>query len=162
MIATGSRSSESKMAKGLKPHPQSELCDLSGIRVLLADPDEHTLELYERHLTECRAAVARATGGVDCITQLQAFLPHVLVLEPELPWGGGSGVISWMLEDSDLPTTPVIVVTAGRDLEQLRQILQYPLYDLVVKPLPERQLAKKIRWVADTAPALGEIGWPRK
>jgi DNA-binding response OmpR family regulator len=161
MIAAQSSFSESRMAQRLQ-HPQLEQCDLSGVRVLLADPDEQALECYERYLAECGAAVARATGGVDCITQLQSFRPHVLVLEPELPWGSGSGVISWMLEDSELPTTPVIVVTAGRDLEQLRQILQFPLYDLVVKPLPERQLAKKIRWVADTAPTLGDIGWPRK
>lgn len=150
------------MAEGIQSLPQLERCDLSGVRVLLVDPDEATLEGYERYLAECGAAVARATGGVECVALLRDFRPHVLVLEPELPWGSGSGVLSWMLEDSELPTTPVIVLTTGRDLDQLRQIIKFPLYDLVVKPLSDRQLAKKVRWVADTSSNLGNVGWPRK
>jgi response regulator of citrate/malate metabolism len=55
----------------------------------------------------------------------------------------------------------VIAVTAARDLEQLRRMLKFPLYDLVVKPLGARQLAAKVRWVVDFAPKLGNVGWPR-
>lgn len=149
------------MAEGTESRADRELDDLTKVRVLLADPDENLLDYYERFLVECGASVAKASSGLECITQLQAFLPHVIVMEPELPWGGGTGVIARMLEDVQLPSAPVIVVTAARDLDQLRQILKFPLYDLVVKPLPARQLANKIRWVVDYAPKLGNFGWPQ-
>jgi CheY-like chemotaxis protein len=134
---------------------------LTAVRVLLADADESLREFYSRCLEARGAVVKTATNGVECIDQLRAFRPHVIVLEPEIPWGGGAGVIDWMLSDPDLPTTPVIAVTAARDLEQLRRMLKFPLYDLVVKPLGARQLATKVRWVVDFAPKLGNVGWPR-
>jgi CheY-like chemotaxis protein len=127
----------------------------------LADPDEITRDDFRCFLARLGAEVAEACGGVECIGQLRAFQPHVLVLEPELPWGGGAAVMEWMLSDAAIPTAPVIAVTAGRDLDQLRRMLRFPLYDLAVKPLPPRQLANKIRWVVDTAPTLGSVGWPR-
>jgi two-component system chemotaxis response regulator CheB len=141
--------------------PQRRADDLTAVRVLLAEPHESLRDDYAGFLRGCGATVACAGNGVECIEQLRLIQPHVLVLEPEIPWGGGAGVIDWMLSDPALPTTPVIALTAARDLDQLRRILKFPLYDLVVKPLAPKQLATKIRWVVDFAPQLGSIGWPR-
>ncbi len=141
-------------------HATAEFSDLKGIRVLLADGDEELLNDYQRFLLENGAVVARATGGVDCLDQLRVFRPTLLVLEPELPWGGGAAVLSRMHEDPNLPKVPVIVVTAGRDLFQLREILRFPLYDLVVKPISPRQLASKIRWIATLTSHAGHVAWP--
>ncbi len=134
---------------------------LTDVRVLLAEPDETQHGVFVKYLTRCGAAVALATSGVECIEQLRAFQPHVLVMEPELPWGGGVGVLDWMLSDPVIPTTPVIALTAARDLDLLRHLLGFPLHDLVVKPITPRQLLTKIRWVVDFAPSLDKNGWPR-
>lgn len=144
----------------VKSHPV-DLEDLTEVRVLLADPDDALRDDYTKYLAARGAMVSTAACGLECIEQLRASQPHVLVLEPEMLWGGGAGVIEWMLADANLPTTPVIALTAARDLDQLRRILKFPLYELVVKPLDPRQLATKIRWVVDFAPSLGKVGWPR-
>jgi CheY-like chemotaxis protein len=135
--------------------------DLRDVRVLLVDPDEALRADYYQFLAKAGAAVAEACNGLECVERLRCFEPHVMVLEPEMPWGSGAGVLDWMFASDGLPTTPVIVHTAARDLEQLRRILRFPLYDLAVKPLTPRQLANKVRWVVDFAPRLGKVGWPR-
>jgi CheY-like chemotaxis protein len=155
------RISQSEITATAEEHPNAAPDDLCSVRVLLADGDESLREFYSRCLEARGAVVATVTNGVECIEQLRAFHPHVLVLEPEILWGGGAGVIEWMLSDPDLPITPVIALTAARDLDQLRRMLKFPLYDLVVKPLGARQLATKVRWVVDYAPKLGNVGWPR-
>jgi CheY-like chemotaxis protein len=127
----------------------------------LAEPSEFLREDDARHLADCGANVAVASNGIECVEQLRAFHPQVLVIEPELPWGGGAGVMEWMFSDPQAPTTPLIALTSAGDLDQLRRILKFPLYDLVVKPLSPRQLAAKIRWVVDTTPTIGSVGWPR-
>jgi DNA-binding response OmpR family regulator len=154
-------SSERDIPVGQEQAGDGRLADLTAVRVLLAEPDQALREDYAQYLTAHGAVIAVAAGGVECIEQLRAFQPHVLVLEPELQWGGGAGVIEWMLSDPEVPTTPVIAVTQGRDLDLLRRILKFPLYDLVMKPLAPRHLAEKIRWVVDFVPTLGKVGWPR-
>lgn len=135
--------------------------DLASVRILVADPNEILVEDYQRHLEACGAVVATAKDGLECVELLRDFRPDVLVLEPELLWGGGPGVLERMLSEPDVPIAPVVVVTSARDLEQLREIIKFPLYDLAVKPLTPEQLATKIRWVVDNALKLGKVGWPR-
>jgi CheY-like chemotaxis protein len=155
------RVSLSEITTAAEADPPAPPDSLSNVRVLLADGDEALREFYSRCLAARGAEVSAAANGLECIEQLRTFQPHVLILEPEILWGGGAGVIEWMLSDPEVPTTPVIAVTSARDLDQLRRILRFPLYDLVVKPLGARQLATKVRWVVDFAPRLGNVGWPR-
>src|SRR5262245_54616471 len=78
------------------------------VRVRVADPDP-------RYLTHCKAAFHRAGfeaetagDGLDCVEKLRDSAPDALVLEPDLLWGGGEGVLAAMYEDESVPFIPVI------------------------------------------------------
>jgi DNA-binding response OmpR family regulator len=113
------------------------------VRVLIAEPDRSLLVNYEEFLTHEGFEVAQATNGLECIARLREFGPDVLVLEPDLPWGWGDGVLAVMGEQKDVPWVPVIIVTAGR--YPLADDAAFPIRDVCAKPFPAPKLAERIR-----------------
>src|SRR5205823_2779004 len=63
-------------------------------RVLIADSDRGLARLCRRALEGSGSAVETAADGLECLSRLRAFRPNLLVLEPELPWGSGEGVLA--------------------------------------------------------------------
>ena len=64
------------------------------IRVLLADPDRSLTAVYRKPLSREGFEVVAAFSGLECVARLREQVPDVLVLEPQLPWGGGEGILS--------------------------------------------------------------------
>jgi len=126
-------------------------------RVLIADPDMQLRQRYSEFLTQDGFQVATAASGLECADQLRQFRPDVLVLEPAIPWGQGDGILALMHEETDLPLASIIVLTAGRDVDALLRVLEFPIDDLAHKPLEPSQLARKIHWLLNTKPSAGEL-----
>ena len=68
------------------------------IRVLMADPDESLQPVYREPLLQEGFELVTAVSGLECVARLRERVPDVLVLEPQLPWGGGDGVLAIMGE----------------------------------------------------------------
>jgi DNA-binding response OmpR family regulator len=113
-------------------------------RVLIADPDESLLAAYREILRE-DFEVITAPSGVECIARLRDCTPDVLVLEPQLPRGGGEGVLAMMHDAPNLATVPVMILTSCRDRHVLESVAPYRISDYHVKPLAPRELAARIR-----------------
>jgi hypothetical protein len=64
----------------------------------------------------------------------------LLVLEPELPWGQGEGVLALMEEEPDVPNVPVLILSAH--LERARKCAGRAYCE---KPLAPSDLAEHIR-----------------
>jgi sigma-B regulation protein RsbU (phosphoserine phosphatase) len=120
---------------------------MTPIRVLIADHDELLLENYTAFFREISWETAVATSGLQCVEQLRTFRPDVLVLEPELPWGGGAGVLAEMHGVSGVPLAPVMILTAGRDKDELTRVFEYQVDEFQLKPLNADELARKISWL---------------
>ncbi len=117
-------------------------------RVLLADPDRHLLTAYKGCLSSDGFDVATARDGLECIDTLRRFLPEVLVLEPEILWGGGDGVVAMVHEAPETPKVPVILLlTYGSSFTVLYNIARFPISDYQVKPMDGWRLAQWIRSV---------------
>ena len=78
------------------------------VRVLLTDPDEFSATTYADCLRQRGAIVTTASTGLECLERLRDFVPDVLVLDPELLWGGGDGVLAVIHEQPEL--RPAFVV----------------------------------------------------
>jgi DNA-binding response OmpR family regulator len=133
---------------------------LRGLHILLADADALLTAVYRRALLRQGAQVAVVANGLDCMDQIARSTPDLLVLEPELPLGGGAGLLAWLYAERRLALTRVIAVTAARDARQLCRILKFPLYDLVVKPLMPGELTEKVVAATQRPPGLGAYAWP--
>jgi len=117
------------------------------LRVLLADPDPTLLASYQTRLSQDGFEVSTATNGVDCLEGLHTFRPDVIVLEPEMPWGGR--VLSVMHEVFDLPPVPVFIITSQESALRLN-LRQFPLVTHVqAKPVRADELVRMIRHIAD-------------
>jgi DNA-binding response OmpR family regulator len=67
------------------------------------------------------------------------------VLEPQLPWGGGEGVLAIMGELPRLASVPVMVLTSCRDARLLEAVARFPVSDYQLKPLAPDRLAGRLR-----------------
>ena len=115
------------------------------IRVLMADPDESLQPLYRERLMQEGFELVAASSGLECVGRLCERVPDVLVLEPQLPWGGGEGVLAMMGEVPQLATVPVMVLTSCRDSRILETVARFPVSDYQLKPLAAERLVGRIR-----------------
>ncbi len=90
-----------------------------------------------------------ALSGLECVSRLHERVPDVLVLEPQLPWGGGEGVLAMMGEVPDLAIVPVMVLTSCRDSHVLDRVARFSINDYHVKPLAPDRLAGRLRTLLD-------------
>jgi DNA-binding response OmpR family regulator len=111
----------------------------------MADPDESIHPVYRGPLAQEGFEVAPALSGLECVARLRECVPDVLVLDPELPWGGGEGVLAIMGEVPQLAAVPVMVLTSCRDFRLLEAVARFPVCDYQLKPLAPDQLAKRLR-----------------
>jgi CheY-like chemotaxis protein len=119
------------------------------IRVLMADPDEFLQIVYREPLTWEGFEVTTAFSGLECVARLRKRIPDVLVLEPQLPWGGGEGVLAMMGEVPNLAILPVMILTSCRDPYVLDRVARFPISDYQVKPLAPDRLAERLHTLLD-------------
>ena len=112
--------------------------------VLIANRDRFLLESYSRHLRERGAIVSTATTGLECVQLLRELVPDVLVLEPNLLWGGGDGVLALIAEESHLRPAVVIVLAQGGDRGLLYRLSSFRVDDYQTKALTASGLAQRI------------------
>lgn len=115
------------------------------IRVLLADPDESLRLAYRGPLFEEGFELVAATGGVECMERMVKHVPDVLVIEPQLPWGGGAGVLAMMGVNPALAAVPVMILTSCRDAHLMQAVSRFPVSDYQLKPLAAERLAARLR-----------------
>ncbi len=114
------------------------------MRVLIADSDQSLLAKYQEHSSD-DVEVLTALSGLECVDQLRQQAPDVLVLEPQLPWGGGDGVLAMMHDHLNLANVPVLLLTSCCDPSVLKAVARFPISDFHPKPLSPEQLVGRIR-----------------
>jgi DNA-binding response OmpR family regulator len=111
----------------------------------MADPDESLHPVYRGPLFEEGFELVTAVSGLQCVARLRERAPDVLVLEPQLPWGGGEGVLAMMGEIPALASVPVMVLTSCRDPRLMEAVSRFPVSDYQLKPLAADRLAVRLR-----------------
>lgn len=76
-------------------------------------------------------------------------MPDVLVIEPELPWGGGNGVLEVVHEELEFHDVPVFAISAERSRTAMYQISRFRISDFAIQPVGARQLADRVGRLAD-------------
>lgn len=80
-------------------------------KVLVTEPDNNLARDYCHALRAYGFEVEAAESGLDCLEQLRAFRPDVLLLEPDLLWGDGQAVLSIIADDPDLCRIVVVLLS---------------------------------------------------
>lgn len=115
------------------------------LTLLIADADAELCELYEMFLTKNGYDVETASDGLDCLRKLRLKMPAALVLDLELRWGGGDGVLDWVRQERSTHGIPVILTaTAGRAAD-FAEFVGSPVVDCLHKPFAPTVLLESVR-----------------
>ena len=114
---------------------------LQGVRVLVVDDDEDTVELFATALAACGAEVVTATSAPAAMRLLAERAPEVVVTDIAMPEADGYWLVSAIrqLVDERVRSVPVVAVTAfGREHSRDR-VREAGFFDRLDKPVdPER------------------------
>lgn len=102
--------------------------------VLFADADRELCDIYGELLEPYDYRVEMAGNGVECMTKLRQLRPDLLVLDLDLPWGGGDGVLAVMRKDPRLALIPVVLTATGASQALDRLLATRLVVQLLTKP----------------------------
>ncbi len=81
---------------------------------LFADADPQYRETYDWLLRSYGFEVTVAGTGLECLERLYHRVPDLLVLDMEMPWGGGEGVL-WAIRGEPWLLPGRVVLTRSRE-----------------------------------------------
>lgn len=122
------------------------------LRVLIADHDSTFVDLVAAHSAWKRITLSTAATGLECLDKLRSAAPDVLVLDPNLLWGNGAGVLAAMAEDPALASIPVIIVCNPEDNGSISKVEAPQVREYMTKPVSPLTLLRAIRGAAAPAP----------
>ena len=114
------------------------------VRILLAGSTNYRWRSYLTRLDDAGFSVRLTYSGVDCVTALREFRPDVLVLEANIPWGGGDGVLAVHDEEPELKNNLVVILTSRCESGLLYRLSDYPIDDLVGLPISAAGLQRRL------------------
>lgn len=116
--------------------------------VLIADQDVELATLYGRFLAARGFSVETARCGLECLGKVREMAPDVLVLDRELPWGDGEGVLACLREDG--ASVPVILTTWIASPETCSSLVVPPVVLCLRKFFPLPALLNGIEFAANS------------
>ncbi|MEO7033405.1 MAG: response regulator [Polyangiaceae bacterium] len=127
---------------------------LSGIAILVVEDDEDARDLLVTVLTKQGAKVNEAGSCAEALTQLDQFLPQVLLSDIGLPGEDGYDLIRAVrARGYDAHTLPAIALTAYARREDRRLALEAGFQTHVAKPVEPAELVAVVARMV--APRLG-------
>lgn len=118
-------------------------------RVLLTNADSILLSMYQAFLVDQQMTIRTASTALQCLEVLRQWRPDVLVLDADLPWGSGLGVLAVMREDPTAPVVPVLLLAAEEDVADEANSIRDCV--VLIKPVPTKVLADVIHLLANSA-----------
>lgn len=128
-----------------------------GSLILVADDDEHIVELVSMYLTRAGYEVASAGDGDETLRKVKELHPALLVLDVMMPGPDGLQVCRALRRRSQVPI--VLLTARTSDIDKIAG-LRFGADDYVTKPFNPDELLARIEAVLRRAGS--EAGTPRE
>jgi two-component system OmpR family response regulator len=113
--------------------------------LLLAEGDAELCDIYRRFLTQRGYEVETASDGLDCLEKLRRLRPTAVVLDRELRWGGGDGILAWLREESTRFVVPVVLTATTSTPAGIAEDIKPPVVTFLSKPFTLTELLESVR-----------------
>jgi len=104
--------------------------------VLFTDADRESRGVYAWRLSSYSFEVETGGDVLECLARLRRAVPDLLILDLDLPWGGGDGVLAILREDPRLLPTRVVLTWAVAPAHVLDRLAWHPVVQTLTKPFP--------------------------
>jgi len=121
-------------------------------KVLTVDDSKTIRLLLARMLKPFAVEVCEASNGEEGLAVAAKKLPHLIILDYNMPVMDGLTMLSRLREDAALKATPVIMLTAESGSTIISAVARLGARDYIVKPFEERALLPKINKILPLMP----------
>jgi CheY-like chemotaxis protein len=113
-------------------------------RILVADDEPDYVSTIQRRLEWCHYEVIVAGTGTEALEKSKSEKPDLILLDTNMPGMDGHEVLEHMRREPDLQHTPVIMVTALCEPEDVAKASSLGVVDYIAKPFDFSELVEKI------------------
>lgn len=114
-------------------------------KVLLVDDDERLTSILSAHLLNAGFEVRSAGDGQQGVDIAREFLPDVIVMDLTMPVMDGFEATARLKQDARTQKTPVLILTAKSNTENLVSGLEAGALEYVCKPFSVDELIARVR-----------------
>lgn len=107
-------------------------------RILVVDDDALLCRTVSVYLAERGFDCRRAHGGAEGLKRFRDEPPDLILLDIRMPEMSGPEVLEVVVRES--PETPVIVISATGDMEDVVAVLRRGAWDYLMKPITEMSI----------------------
>ncbi len=113
-------------------------------KILAVDDEPEILNLFNTFLDFKGYQVRTATNANDCLKQITADPPELILLDVNMPGIDGLQLLEMIKTDPNSKYTPVIMISARRDENTIRRAVALGCDNFIVKPFKLQDLAARI------------------
>lgn len=124
--------------------------------VVIADDDPTIINLVKLRLGLARFNVMATHDAVSALAMVRAQEPVAVILDVQMPGGGGLSALSKIKSDPHMAKLPVMMLTGERNPETVMEAMTGGASDYMVKPFnPDTLLERVMRLVKSSAMVWG-------
>jgi DNA-binding response OmpR family regulator len=125
--------------------------------IVIADDDPTIISLVSLRLGLARYNVIATNDAVAAVAMVRAKEPIAVILDVQMPGGGGLVALARIKGDPDLAKLPVMMLTGERNTDIVMQAMNGGADDYMVKPFdPDTLLERVSRLVKSSAMVWGQ------
>jgi len=113
-------------------------------RILVVDDEPDLVSTIQCRLKWCRCEVITAANGKEGLEKAISERPDIILLDINMPVMNGREMLERLRNHPDLKNTPVIMLTAFSEAQDIATVSAYGIADYVTKPFDFTELMEKI------------------
>jgi two-component system, cell cycle response regulator len=114
-------------------------------KILTVDDSKTIRMIIQRAFRAYDCAFCEAANGEEGLAAAAREKPDLIILDITMPVMDGVTMLSTLRQDSQLKSTPVIMLSAESSRDNVASISQLGISDYLVKPFKEDILLEKVR-----------------
>jgi two-component system alkaline phosphatase synthesis response regulator PhoP len=116
----------------------------SPAKILVVDDEPDCISIVQGRLERCHYDIITATNGKEALEKAANEKPDLVLLDTNMPVMDGHEMLERMRKDSVLKDTPVIIVTALCEAQDVATASSSGISDYITKPIDFEKLVEKI------------------
>ena len=117
--------------------------------VVVADDDPNVIKLVQLRLGMAQYDVVATNDAIAAMAMVRARTPAAVILDVQMPGGGGLSVLAKIKSDPQLSGLPVMMLTGERNAETVMEAMSSGADDYMVKPFIPDVLAQRVTRLVD-------------